>query len=55
MKRIFEDERGKKIEKEYYELFGEYPAWSWETETVEQCYSRIEKEIENKKNELKNK
>ena len=49
MVKIFEDERGSKLEKEYYKIFGRYPTWYWQQETVEKCYERIENEIENEK------
>ena len=51
MKKIFEDEIGAALEKEYFQLFGKYPTWYWQQETVKHCYERIRKEIEEKKKE----
>lgn len=47
MRKVFDDDRGKRIYKIYSRVFNECPAWSWETETIDQCYNRLEKEIEN--------
>lgn len=50
---IFQDERGKQIENEYKKVFGTNPFWSFEEETMDECYDRLEKEIKEEKNDFK--
>ncbi len=48
MKKIFNDEKSKGLKEEYNKEFDEYPSWAWQQETVDQCYARVKKEIEEK-------
>lgn len=52
MKQIFNDEKSKGLEKEYYKYFEKYPTWYFEQETVDECYQRVRKEIEERKKEF---
>jgi len=53
MKKIFKDEKSIGLEDEYYKLFERYPTWYYQQESVDECYSRVRKEIAQKKEELK--